>query len=107
MLCGAANLGRSRLSAGSLRLAIRRFLPQEAFPSGIVCRSCKRASDRTNAPGLRRRPPIRFEAAEGHEMAFIPKDEHRGLGILGIERDRIVNALQRVGGGRTGIRHGG
>jgi len=42
--CGAANPGCSRLSAGSLRLAIRRFLPQETFPPGVVCRSCERAS---------------------------------------------------------------
>src|SRR6202041_3230245 len=28
--------------AGSLRLAIRPFLPQETFPPGIVCRSCER-----------------------------------------------------------------
>jgi NodT family efflux transporter outer membrane factor (OMF) lipoprotein len=42
--CGAANPGCSRLSAGSLRLAIRRFQPQETLPPGIVCRSCERAS---------------------------------------------------------------
>jgi lysophospholipase L1-like esterase len=34
LLCGAANPGCSRLSAGSLRLAIRRFLPQEPLPKG-------------------------------------------------------------------------
>src|ERR1700691_5205743 len=34
LLCGAANPGCSRLSAGSLRLAIRRFLPQETLPKG-------------------------------------------------------------------------
>src|ERR1700693_102594 len=34
----------SRLSAGSPRLAICRFLPQETLPSGIACRSCERAS---------------------------------------------------------------
>jgi len=35
LLCGAANPGCSRLSAGFLRLAVRRFLPQETLPSGI------------------------------------------------------------------------
>jgi hypothetical protein len=34
LLCGAANPGCSRLSAGSLRLAIRRFPPQETLPKG-------------------------------------------------------------------------
>jgi hypothetical protein len=43
IICGAANPGCSRLSAGPLRLAIRRFLPQETFPPGIVPRSCERA----------------------------------------------------------------
>src|ERR1700721_1005389 len=41
-LCGAANPGCSRLSAGSFRIARSRFLPQETFPTGIVCRSCER-----------------------------------------------------------------
>jgi len=40
--CGAANPGCSRLSAGSLRLAIRRFLPPETFPPGTISRSCER-----------------------------------------------------------------
>jgi hypothetical protein len=31
-LCGAANPGCSRLSAGSLRLALHQFLPQETLP---------------------------------------------------------------------------
>src|ERR1700678_2625196 len=34
LLCGAANPGCSRLSAGSLRLATGRFLPQETLPKG-------------------------------------------------------------------------
>jgi hypothetical protein len=34
LLCGAANPGCSRLSAGSLRLRTRRFLPQETLPQG-------------------------------------------------------------------------
>src|ERR1700679_1125410 len=34
--CGAANPGCSRLSAGSLRLAIRRSLPPETLASGIA-----------------------------------------------------------------------
>src|SRR5580658_4068214 len=33
-LCGAANPGCSRLSAGSLRLATGRLLPQETLPDG-------------------------------------------------------------------------
>jgi hypothetical protein len=35
IVCGAANPGCSRLSAGCLYLASRRFLPQETLPSGI------------------------------------------------------------------------
>ena len=35
---------RSRVSDGSLRLAKRRFPPQETFPPGSVLRSCERAS---------------------------------------------------------------
>ena len=38
VLCGAANLGCSRLSAGSLRLA----KPQETSLPVIVCHSCER-----------------------------------------------------------------
>src|ERR1700693_4727680 len=34
LLCGAANPGCSRLSAGSLHFLTRRFLPQETLPKG-------------------------------------------------------------------------
>jgi hypothetical protein len=45
LLCGAANPGCRRLSAGSLRPAIRRFLPPARdAPEGTVCRSRERAS---------------------------------------------------------------
>jgi len=43
LLCGAANPGCSRLSAGFFPRAPV-SLPQERFPSGIVSRSCERAS---------------------------------------------------------------
>ena len=39
---GQPILAAAAFPGGSLRLAIRRFLPQETFPPGIVCRSCER-----------------------------------------------------------------
>jgi hypothetical protein len=49
LLCGAANPGCSRLSASSLRLRVRWFLPQETLPKGssvarVNVKSAKRLS---------------------------------------------------------------
>jgi hypothetical protein len=62
-LCGADNPGCSRLSAGFLRLAIGRFLPQETLPS-VVCRSCERFSMPTNQC-----VPMRGDAARTSAIA--------------------------------------
>jgi hypothetical protein len=57
LLCGAANPGCSRLSAGSLRLRTRRFPPQETLPKGPPPARVKalRLTARVNAL----RPPAR------------------------------------------------
>ena len=61
-------------AAGSLHLAIRWFLPQETFPSGIVCRSCEGASGPrarlTLEKPLSRMNLLRQVSAERHAVSL-------------------------------------
>jgi hypothetical protein len=90
--CGAANLGCSRLSAGSLRLGTRWFLPPETLPSGIVCRSCERdmfhcpsgaiPANRACSPRSVNKHPFSIRSGQGrHSRQYRWRGAAEGAGV--------------------------
>src|ERR1700683_4490162 len=77
-LCGAANPGCSRLSAGSLRRDLRRYLPQETLPKGS-------SPARVNA----------FRAATVRER-FSPGNKIQDAGVQSVKRPTSMARLDGI-----------
>src|ERR1700679_603530 len=95
--CSADNPVCSPVSSGSLRLAIRRFLPQETFPPGIVCRSCERAWVLAQDGHVQnRRVAVSFRGA-GAGTAWtnaVPPDEHSMMSSVSAQAAQHMQCME-------------